>query len=95
VKKKNDIAIRSSAAEYLTYIAATGDDSQSFEMRYEDENIWLTQKKMAELFDVQRPAITKHLKNIFESGELDDQVVVTILENTTQHVHVLRQLGRG
>jgi len=49
VKKENNIAIRSSAAEYLTYIAATGDDSQSFEMRYEDENIWLTQKMLAEI----------------------------------------------
>ena len=53
VKKKNDIAIRSSAAEYLTYIAATGDDPQSFEMRYEDENIWLTQKMLAALNSVE------------------------------------------
>jgi len=41
MKKKNDIAICSSTAEYLTFIAATGDNSQSFEMRYEEENIWL------------------------------------------------------
>ena len=53
MKKKNDIAIRSSAAEYLTYIAATGDDPQSFEMRYEDENIWLTQKMLAALNSVE------------------------------------------
>ena len=57
VKKKNGIAIRLSAAEYLTYIAATGDNSQSFEMRYEDENIWLTQKMMATLYDVSVSAI--------------------------------------
>jgi hypothetical protein len=44
VKKKNDIAIRSSAAEYLTYVAAVGDNNDSMEMRYEDGNIWLTQK---------------------------------------------------
>ena len=44
--KKNEITIRSSAAEYLTYIAAIGDSSESFEMRYENENIWLTQKMM-------------------------------------------------
>lgn len=62
VKKKNDIAIRSSAAEYLTFIAATGDDSQSFEMRYEDENIWLTQKMMATLYDVSVSAINQHIK---------------------------------
>ena len=43
-KKNTDITIHSSAAEYLTFIAATGDNPQSFEMRYEDENIWLTQK---------------------------------------------------
>ena len=43
--KKNEITIRSSAAEYLTFVAATGDDKKSVEMRYEDENIWLTQKK--------------------------------------------------
>lgn len=44
---------------------------------------------MAELFDVNVPAISKHLKNIFESGELDEKVVVSILENTTQHGAIL------
>ena len=43
-KKKNEITIRSSAAEYLTYVAAVGDTPESIEVRYEDENIWLTQK---------------------------------------------------
>jgi len=47
-----------------------------------DETIWATQKQMAELFEVQRPAITKHLKNIFESGELDENSVSSILEHT-------------
>ena len=51
----------------------------------QNETIWLTQNTMAGLFGVQRPAITKHLKNIFESGELDEQVVSSILEHTTQH----------
>ena len=50
-----------------------------------DETIWLTQKAMAALFGVQAPAISKHLKNIFEEGELDEHVVVSILEITTQH----------
>jgi len=50
-----------------------------------DETIWLTQKAMATLFGVQIPAISKHLKNIFEEGELDEKVVVSILEITTQH----------
>ena len=47
--KKKDLPVVSSAAEYLTYIASTGDSPESFEMRYEDENIWLTQKMMASL----------------------------------------------
>ena len=63
--------IRSSAAEYLTFVAATGDGADSIEMRYEDENIWLTQKMMATLYDVSVSAINQHLKNIFEDGELD------------------------
>lgn len=50
-KKKNEI-IHSSAAEYLTFVASTGDSDTSYEMRYEDENIWLTQKMMATLYDV-------------------------------------------
>jgi len=52
---------------------------------FQNETIWLTQNTMAELFGVQRPAITKHLKNIFESGELDAPVVSSILEHTTRH----------
>ena len=50
--KKKELALRSSAAEYLTFVASTGDSDESFEMRYEDENIWLTQKMMAALYDV-------------------------------------------
>ena len=49
---KQEQAIRSSAAEYLTFVAATGDSTESMEMRYEDENIWLTQKMMATFYDV-------------------------------------------
>ena len=51
-KKKNEISISSSAAEYLTFIASYGESDESVEMRYEDENIWLTQKMMATLYDV-------------------------------------------
>lgn len=51
-KKKESVSIHSSAAEYLTFVASTGDQANSIEMRYEDENIWLTQKMMAELYDV-------------------------------------------
>jgi hypothetical protein len=55
------------------------------EVFFEDETFWMTQKKMAELFGVQRPAITKHLKNIFASGELIEKEVSSILEHTTKH----------
>ena len=56
-KKKNESSIRSSAAEYLTFVASTGDSAESIEMRYEDENIWLTQKMMATLYGVSVSAI--------------------------------------
>lgn len=72
----HDITIHSSAAEYLTFVAANGDASESFEIRYEDENIWLTQKMMAELYGVSVPAINQHLKNIFTDGELSENSVV-------------------
>lgn len=64
-KRKDEITIRSSAAEYLTYIAAVGNDSSSMEMRYEDENIWLTQKMIATLYDVSVPTINEHIKKYF------------------------------
>lgn len=68
--KKKEITIRSSAAEYLTFIAASGDNPESIEMRYEDENIWLTQRMMAELYGVTVSAINQHLKRIYSDGEL-------------------------
>ena len=68
--KENPPAVRSSAAEYLTFAAATGDNAQSIEMRYENENIWLTQKLMAELYDITVSAVNQHLKRIFDDGEL-------------------------
>lgn len=69
--------------EFLLYKSPSGDIK--VDVLLQDETIWLPQKKIAQLFDVQRPAITKHLKNIFESGELDEKVVCSILELTTQH----------
>jgi len=68
--------IRSSAAEYLTYIAAAGADKDSVEMRYEDENIWLTQKMMAALYGVSIAAINQHIKKIFKDSELEAQAVI-------------------
>jgi len=70
-KKKKEITIRSSAAEYLTFIAATGEDEKSIEMRNEDENIWLTQKMMATLYDVSVSAVNQHLKKIYDDKELE------------------------
>ncbi len=70
-KKKEPVSItRSSAAEYLTFIAATGDQETSYEMRYQDENIWLTQKMMAELYDVDVRTISAHIQKIYDDQEL-------------------------
>ena len=75
-QEKNELQIRSSAAEYLTFIAANGDDQEAIEIRYEDENIWLTQKMMAVLYDVSISAINQHLKKIFDDNELDENSVI-------------------
>ena len=75
-KKKDEITIRSSAAEYLTYVASIGDQQDSIEMRYEDENIWLTQKMMATLNDVETNTINYHIKKVFSDSELEENVVI-------------------
>jgi len=76
-KTKNQIDIvRSSTAEYLTYIAASGGDSENIEILYQDENIWLTQKMMASLYDVSIPAINQHIKTIFDDNELASESVI-------------------
>ena len=77
----------SSAAQYLTFVAATGDSSQSVEMRYEDENIWLTQKMMAELHDVSVSNINQHLKRLKTDGELDDSVIKQYLTTAADTMH--------
>ena len=74
--KKKDVTIKSSAAEYLTYVSAVGDSVNSIEIRYENENIWLTQKMMAALYDVSIAAINQHIKKIFEDNELDENSVI-------------------
>ena len=61
-KKKKEITIRSSVAEYLTYVAAVGDNPESIEVRYEDENIWLTQKMLAAVYGVSVSAVNQHIK---------------------------------
>ena len=68
--------LRSSAAEYLTYVASTGDQKDSMEMRYEDENIWLTQKMMAALYDVDVRTINEHIKKIYADSELTPEATI-------------------
>ncbi len=74
VKKPKTIT-ESSAAQYLTFVASNGDDAKSVEMRYEDENIWLTQKMIAELYGVSVPAINQHIKTLEKDSELDSSTI--------------------
>ena len=73
-RKKADKLIRSSAAEYLTYVAATGENG--VELRYEDENIWLTQKMLSVLYGVSTSAINQHIKKIYEDKELEEKSTI-------------------
>ena len=75
-KKKDEVTIHSSAAEYLTYVAAVGGTDESMEMRYEDENIWLTQKMMAQLYNVSLPTINEHIKKIYGDRELTKSATI-------------------
>ena len=75
-KKKDEITIRSSAAEYLTYVASVGDQQDSIEMRYEDENIWLTQKMMATLYDVDAVSYTHLIELAFWEGYQYKEIAV-------------------
>jgi len=83
MKKNKQITPQNTFTEFLLYTTPHG--KVKVEIFLRGETVWLTQEKIAQLFGVQRPAITKHLKNIFESGELDESVVSSILEHTTQH----------
>ncbi len=80
--KKTKLQIRNSTAEFLIFTSQTKDEG--IEVRYQNETIWLTQKLMAELFQVNIPAISKHLKNIFESNELEENSVVSKMETTAK-----------
>ena len=75
-KKKDEITIHSSAAEYLTYVASVGEQQDSIEMRYEDENIWLTQKMMATLYGVDVRTINEHIKKIYSDSELEEEATI-------------------
>ena len=90
--KNKEITIRSSAAEYLTFVAATDDRQDSFEMRYEDENIWLTQKMMAVLYDISVAAINQHIQKIYNDSELEPES--TIKKYLTVQTEGSRQVSR-
>ncbi|MFI3293524.1 MAG: virulence RhuM family protein [Rikenellaceae bacterium] len=89
---KKEITIRSSAAEYLTYVSVVGDQQSSVEMRYEDENVWLTQKMMAQLYDVAPNTINEHIKKIFDDSEL--QEVATIRNFRIVQIEGTREVSR-
>lgn len=92
-KGKREInTVRSSAAEYLTFVAATGDTKESFEMRYEDANIWLTQRMMAALYDVTVPTISEHIKKVFDDRELTEKS--TVRKFRTVQIEGARQVSR-
>jgi len=73
MKKTTNIKEISSSAQYLTFVASTGDDSNAMEMRYEGENIWLSQKMMAELYGVDVRTVNHHIKKVYEDNELDEK----------------------
>lgn len=81
--KKTQLSLQDQTSEFLLYTAPNGE--VKVEVLLSGETIWLTQKRIAELFGVGVPAISKHLKNIFESGELQEELVISILEHTTAH----------
>ena len=74
-KQLSQQIVKSSTAQYLTFVSATGDDPSSIEVRYEDENIWMTQKMMAELYGVSIPAINQHIKKLTIDNEIDDAAI--------------------
>lgn len=91
--KKKELIVRSSAAEYLTFVASTGNSDASFEMRYEDENIWLTQKMMAELYGVSKQSISQHINRIYVDGELTPET--TVKKYLTVQTEGKRQVSRN
>jgi len=82
MKKNKQIVQNNSFTEFLLYTTPNG--KVKVEIFLHNENIWLTQKRMAELFGVGIPAINKHLKNIFKSNELQENSVISILEITAE-----------
>ena len=74
------LQVRNSTVDFLVFTTAAGEDG--IEVRVQDHNVWLTQKAISQLFDVDRSVVTKHLKKIFESGELDENSVCAFFTQT-------------
>ncbi len=74
--KKKEITLRSSAAEYLTFASAIGDQPDSVELRYQDENLWLTQRLMAELYGVDVRTLNYHIQQIYNDNELSEEATI-------------------
>ena len=85
--KKKEITIRSSAAEYLTFITATGEGG--IEAIYADENVWLSQKMMGVLYDVGKSTINYHLHKLYEDGEIEENSVVRKFRTTAERQKIL------
>lgn len=89
IKQWSKQTIQSSAAQYLTFVSATGDSPDSIEVRYEDENIWMTQKMMAQLYEVSIPAINQHIKKLTSDNEINDwaikQYLITASDGKNYH----------
>jgi len=81
-KEKNNDIVRSSSVEYLTFIAATGDGGVN--AIYQEENIWLSQKMMGELYQVETHTINYHLKKLFSDSEVEENAVVRNFRITAQ-----------
>jgi len=79
-KKSQDLIIRNSTVEFLVFTNQQGEDG--IQVRYEDETIWLSQKLIAELFDVNVRTVSEHLRNIFDSDELDEASVIRKFRTT-------------
>ena len=90
---KKKITIKDELTDFLLYTSPNGD--VKVETFLHNETIWLSQKRMGELFGVGIPAISKHLKNIFDSGELNEQVVVSILEIPTKHGAISEKIQKN
>ena len=84
--KKKIIIKKNSLKKFNNFVIfQTERGKVNIDVFFKDDSLWLTQKMMAELFEIDRSVITKYLKNIFENNGLDEKVVVSILETTTQH----------